>query len=71
MSDNNKNPFTRTKQAPKKETLIETKSTKQIKVDISRKMTLAKLQMIPFLKTLDASFFVRAALFSGVIYYVG
>ena len=36
---------------------------------MSRKLTTAKLRVIPFLKTLDYSFFVRLAFFSGVLWY--
>ena len=69
MSKDN-NPFTRQRTAPKQEKFIEKKSADQIRVDISRKITSAKLQLIPFVKTLDAGFFIRVALFTGVLYYV-
>ena len=44
---------------------------KQIKVELYRKITLFKLQMLPFIRTLDFSFFVRLALFGGVLYVFG
>ena len=40
---------------------------KQIKVELYRKITLFKLQMLPFIRTLDFSFFARLALFGGVL----
>lgn len=40
-----------------------------MKVELSRKITTAKLRMIPFLKTLDASFFMRVAFFSGILWF--
>ena len=44
---------------------------KQIKVELYRKITLFKLQMLPFIRTLDFSFFARLVLFGGVLYVFG
>lgn len=38
-------------------------------MEVKRKFNTARLFMIPFLKTLDVSFFIRLAFFSGAVYY--
>ena len=44
------------------------KDWQQIKVELKRKITHYKLRVIPTLKTLDFSFFMRLGVFCGVIY---
>lgn len=43
----------------------------EVKVELRRKWTQVKLKSIPFLKSLDASFFVRVAIFASVLYGIG
>ena len=40
-------------------------------MELSRKVTQVKLKVVPFLKTLDLSFFMRLAFFSGIVYMLG
>lgn len=40
-----------------------------MKVELSRRLTYIKLKTLPFLQTLDLSFFVRLFLFFGTIYF--
>jgi hypothetical protein len=40
-------------------------------VELQRKFTQFKLKVVPVLKTFDAGFFVRLALFTGVVYMFG
>jgi hypothetical protein len=47
------------------------KTNEEIKIEISRRITQIKLKTIPFLKTLDLSFFLRVALFGGIVYILG
>jgi hypothetical protein len=42
----------------------------EIKVELSRRVTQIKLKTIPFLKTLDLSFFLRLAFFGGIVYFL-
>jgi len=57
------------KKKPKKERMFTVKSWKQSRVELHRLVTRTKLQIIPFLRTLDASFFVRLAFFCTLVYY--
>lgn len=43
----------------------------EIKVELSRRITQIKLKTIPFLKTLDLGFFIRVAIFGGIVYFLG
>ena len=40
-----------------------------MKVELKRKQTRFMLRVIPFLKTLNADFFIRVVLFGGMLYY--
>ncbi len=47
---------------------MERKDWKQIKIELSRKMTRVKLQLLPFLRSLDMTFFMRLFFFGGVLF---
>ena len=47
---------------------IETKSNEEVKVELRRKLTLFKLKVYPFLRSLNMEFFMRLAIFGGILY---
>ncbi len=49
---------------------MEKRDWKEVKVELSRRVTMIKLKTIPFLKTLDLSFFIRLVFFVGVVYMI-
>ncbi|CDW83955.1 UNKNOWN [Stylonychia lemnae] len=53
-----------------KQQLYQKKSREEIRVELSRMVTKFKLRSINVLRTLDANFFARFAVFIGLLYYL-